>query len=162
MRPVRPSGDRLRAARRVGRWLDAGCAVGVGAVERLVDEQRLGQAIEAVAVVREQRDDVVVRTGDEAVYLLLDLVLHLGRERRLHRGGPRAALRELERQRTEPVAHAPARDHRVRDLGELHEIGFRAGRDVVHHEFLRDAPAEQHAELGVELGALDAEAVGIR
>ena len=59
------------------------------------------------------------------------------------------------------VAHARARDHPARDIGELADVLFGAGGDVAVDELLGDASAERDVDLGAQVGARVAEAVGL-
>ena len=49
--------------------------------------------------------------------------------------------------RAQLLTHAQARDHLARHLGCTLQVVARARRDVVAHEFLGDATAQEHGEL---------------
>ena len=56
-------------------------------------------------------------------------------------------LRLTENLRTQFLAHAQARDHLARHLGCALQIVARTRRDVIAHEFLGNATAQEHGEL---------------
>ena len=139
--------------------------VEVLAVDRLALEQRLRDAVEQVAVLRQDRPRLVVGLVQEA----LDLVVH-------HLGGALghlAALRHLpaeedlllpvaHRHHADPLAHAELRHHAPGDAGGPLDVVAGAGGDLLRaeHQLLGHPAAEEDRQpadqpvLGVAVAVL--------
>src|SRR5215831_8712094 len=64
--------DSRHRARLLAAHRHTGGGVGVERVQRLGPQQRLGEALELLAMVAEQAGDLLVRSLDEAAHLLVD------------------------------------------------------------------------------------------
>src|SRR5919197_3053352 len=122
------AGDRGRAGGGRQAPRDARRRVGVELVERLPLEQGLGERVELVAVLAQQRDDLRMGGLDDAPDLLVDQPLRRRRGRAVAAGVVRRdAVAREHGHRAYRVAHAPAAGHLARELGELLDVGFGTG-----------------------------------
>jgi hypothetical protein len=114
-------------------------------------EQRLGQGVEALAVVRQQQTHLVELVVDDPAHLGVDQLLgRLGD--RLRSGQQRAlALARRHREEADLLAHPPALHHAAGDPGELLDVGLGAGGRLVVDDLLRHAPAAGHLDLRPQL-----------
>src|SRR4051794_18548049 len=113
------------------------------ALEDLVGEQLLGDALEQLAVLLDETPRGAVRfEGELALLLVADPAREVGQ--RVVRG---RRLRRL------VGAHRVVVDHRVGDLGDALEVVRRAGRDGAEDDLLGDAAAEEDGHLVDELVA---------
>ena len=118
-----------------------GGRVGVQLVERLALEQRLGQRVEPLAVVRQQLAHVVELLVHDPAHLGVDQLLGRLRDR-LGPGQQRAlAVARRHREEADLLAHPPALDHPARDPGELLDVGLGARGRLVVDDLLGHAAA---------------------
>src|SRR5438270_2840494 len=148
----------LRRRRRRGRWLvqrlaghDAAHLFGV---ERFVREQRVGHLHQPRLVLHEDLVRAVVRLGDEALHLVVDLqrgVLAVILVLRDLAAEEDLLLLLAEGERSHRVAHAPLAHHAARELRGALEIVAGARGEAIHRDLLGDAAAEQDRDLVVQV-----------
>ena len=121
----------------------------LAAVDRLVLEQRLGDQLEAAAVLGDQLGGPLLLLGEDAGDLLVEqlggvvAVLAAARHQVL---AEEHLLLAAPRHRADAVAHAPLADHPAGDAGGLLEVVGGAGVEVVEHDLLGDAAAHRLAD----------------
>src|SRR3954465_3171010 len=178
----RISGPRLRHRARLGRTLAAGLLDRAGrrrrlglrrpehlfgglagqerlellALDGLVLEQQLGEAVELLAVGDQHLARGLVRLLDDAADLVVDLACDLVRV--VRRGVELTAEERLrvvvaERPRPELLRHAEAHHHLLGRGRHLLEVVGRAGGDLAEGDLLGRPPAERHRERVRQLGA---------
>ncbi len=120
------------------------------ALNGLALEQHLGHEVELVAAHVEDLLGAAVRLAHDALHLnvdpargLLGVVLVVS----IVAAQEHLMLRLAEHLRAELLAHAQARDHLARHLGRALQVVRGARGDVVAHEFLGGAAAQEHGEL---------------
>src|SRR5579871_1181893 len=123
-------------------------------IQRLVQAQLSGDAVERGAMLGEQRNRAVVGPVDDAIDLLVDdggrLLAVLARAGR--QGSTREGVFALaEGDCTEALAHAPARHHLPGDGRYALQIVLRARRDAANRYLFGGTPAQSRHKLRLQV-----------
>jgi hypothetical protein len=122
-------------------------------------EERLGQPVEALSIVRKQLNGLVVRLADYAAHLVVHALPCPLRNLGIAGHGRSLPVLRQDGEEADLLAHPEPPDHVAGELGRLTDVGLRAGRLVAIEDLLGGTPAGGDLDVGEQALLVVVEAV---